>query len=205
MHCRRTERNEPAREFIQRLGATSNALALEAATLAGLRYEPEDQTESTTAKGDATNRRCGFGRTNLSAAMQRLGDELGTIEAVVAAMESSRHQAQPLTGQEPVEDASALERSLSAIWKKALGRTRIGITENFFDAGGTSLKAVVVVAMIRKELKRNLSIITLFECPTIKLLAAKLVGSADAVSAAATSAESRGRQRRHHLVKRRTA
>ena len=207
--CRRTERNEPAREFIQRLGAASNGgdvtLELSAATLAELRYEPVVGTESATAKGDTTHHPTGFGRTNLSAALQRLGDEFNTVEAVVAAMESSRQQAHPVTGSEPAEDASVLERSLAAIWKKALGRTRIGITENFFDAGGTSLKAVVVVAMIRKELKKTLSIITLFECPTIKLLAAKLDGSEDAVSAAATSAESRGRQRRHHLVKRRTA
>ena len=105
-----------------------------------------------------------------------------------------------------MEDASALERLLAAIWKKALGRTRIGSTENFFDAGGTSLKAVVVVATIRRELKMNVSIITLFECPTIKLLAAKLGGSAgtaDDASAASTSAESRGRQRRNKLIKRR--
>ena len=207
--CRRTDRNEPAREFIKRLGTASNGgdvtLELSAATLAELRYEPVDGTESTTAKGHTTRPPTGFGRTNLSAAMQRLGDELGTVEAVVAAMESSRQQSQPSTESEPAEDASALERSLAAIWKKALGRARIGMNENFFDAGGTSLKAVVVVAMIRKELKKTLSIITLFECPTIKLLAAKLDGSADAVSAAATSAESRGRQRRHHLVKRRTA
>ena len=100
--------------------------------------------------------------------------------------------------------ASALERALTAIWKKALGRARIGPDENFFDAGGTSLKAVVVVAMIRKELKKNLSIVALFENPTIALLAARLDESVESGEAAA-SAESRGRQRRIHRVKRRVA
>jgi surfactin family lipopeptide synthetase B len=103
-------------------------------------------------------------------------------------------------------DAS-IEKSLTRIWKKALGRSHIGSNENFFDAGGTSLKAVVVVAMIRKELKKKISIVALFESPTIALLAARLDESkaAEGASAAAASAESRGRQRRNKLVKRRVA
>src|SRR5436190_8035011 len=99
-------------------------------------------------------------------------------------MESARRSTEPLTGDrtEPdaADDSSALERSLAAIWKKALGRARIGSNENFFDAGGTSLKAVVVIAMIRKELKKNVSIVALFECPTIALLAARLDDSVSA-------------------------
>jgi FkbH-like protein/FkbM family methyltransferase len=217
---RSTDRNEPAREFIERLGpagiaANGGSLTLElsASALSELRYAPDDQTAETAGPGksSAPLKRSGFGGTNLSATMQRLGDELNTIEAVVTAIESARRQAEPmttLTGPELAEDASALEQLLAAIWKKALGRPYIGSNENFFDAGGTSLKAVVVIAMIRKELKRDVSVITLFECPTIKLLAARLDDSAGAgagASAAAANAESRGRQRRNKLVKRRTA
>ena len=218
---RRTDRNEPAREFIARLGpvpaGSDCMLELPVAAIAALRYEPDHQTaEATgrataTGKGDASGGRNGFGRTKLSTALQRLGDELHSVEAIVAAIEFSRLNIQTTPAQiglETMEAASALEQSLAAIWKKALGRTRIGFSENFFEAGGTSLKAVVVVAMIRKELKINVSIISLFECPTIKLLAAKLDGPASAtddVSTAASDAESRGRQRRNKLMKRRVA
>ena len=137
--------------------------------------------------------------------MQRIGDELNSTESVVAAIESARLQAQPALvpdGSGMAEDSSALERLLTAIWKRALGRTHIGINENFFDAGGTSLKAVLVVAMIRKELKRNVSVVSLFECPTIRLLAENLDGSP---KASENAAESRGWQRRSKLMKRRTA
>ena len=48
------------------------------------------------------------------------------------------------------------------------------MNDNFFEAGGTSLRAVQVIAMIKKELKQTLSIVSLFECPTVTLLAAKL-------------------------------
>ena len=221
---RRTERNEPARDFIKHLSppgttltASDFSLELPAAACAGLRYEPDDQIAPTahgkpgTLRRDPSGSQSGFGREKLSAALQRLGDELHSIDAVVAAIEPSRLTAQTTPapiGSETTEAASALEQSLAAIWKKALGRTRIGFRENFFEAGGTSLKAVVVVAMIRKELKINLSIISLFECPTIKLLAAKLGGPAslaDDVSAAATVARSRGRQRRNKLIKRKVA
>jgi FkbH-like protein/FkbM family methyltransferase len=213
---RRTDRNEPAEKFIGQFGSVPTGsgfvLELPSAALAELRYEPDGQTASAVvaAENGTASLRHGFDRTNLSAAMQQLGDELNTIEAVVAAMESSRLRSQPANdpaGLEMMEGASALEQSLAAIWKKALGRTHIGFTENFFDAGGTSLKAVVVVAMIRRELKRNVSIISLFECPTIRLLAAKLDGPASPADgiAATAGAKSRGQQRRDKLIKRKVA
>lgn len=216
----RTDRNEPAREFIAKLGSAPSGaeytLELPVTALAALRYEPADRTaeangeKSGTVQADARASRSGFGRAKLSAALQRLGDEFHAIDDVVAAIESSRIENQPtasLSGPETMEGASTLEQSLAVIWKRALGRARIGFGENFFDVGGTSLKAVVVVAMIRKELKMNVSIISLFECPTIRLLAAKLDGSGDTKDEVSTAgvAESRGRQRRNKLIKRKVA
>jgi hypothetical protein len=57
-----------------------------------------------------------------------------------------------------------------------------------------------MIAMIKKELKQTLSIVTLFEYPTIAALAARLTGeSAPATPQAhAASAATRGRQRRYH-------
>ncbi len=214
---RRSDRNEPAREFLAGLGAASGSeftLELSAAALSTLRYEPEDRGgqrgDSGEMESNAAMRHTGFRRTNLSAAMQRLGDELNSIEPVMAAMESERARAQPAaipSAADLMEGTSALEHSLAGIWKKALGRSAIGFTKNFFDVGGTSLKAVVVVAMIRRELKRNVSVISLFECPTIRGLAAKLDASDSGTdhAAAESGADSRGRQRRERLIKRRTA
>jgi acyl carrier protein len=221
---RPTDRNEPAREFIEQLGSGPTAskgsdrtVELSASVLSDLRYAPDDKTGEASreqpgaAESIAAGRRGGFGGTNPSTAMQRLGDEFNTVEAIVAAIESARQESQPMTdgaGAEPAADASALEQMLSTVWKKVLGRRHIGFSENFFDAGGNSLKAVVVIAMIRKELKRNVSVITLFECPTIKLLAARLEGSDGSglgEATSATNAESRGRQRRNKFVKRRSA
>ena len=50
---------------------------------------------------------------------------------------------------------STLETALTNIWRKVLGRPQIGMNDNFFEAGGTSLRAVQVIAMIKKELKQT--------------------------------------------------
>ncbi len=211
---RRTDRNKPARDFLAQLGAAPDGpeftLTLPAASLASLRYEPNEQVAPATAQKDNTAQTLPFlhDRIRLTSALQRLGDDLSDIESVVAAMDSSRirqQSANSIAGEMP-GNSGALEQSLAAIWKKALGRPHIGADENFFDAGGTSLKAVIVVAAIRREMHRNVSIITLFECPTIRLLTARLGGSdaqADSAPAAASDAESRGKQRRNKLIKRR--
>ena len=87
---------------------------------------------------------------------------------------------------------------------RELAEPQIGLNDNFLEAGGTSLRAVQVVALIKKKLNRNLSIVSLFESPTVKLLAARLTdlpgkpSGADAVASAAL----RGQQRRAGMVRR---
>jgi hypothetical protein len=77
------------------------------------------------------------------------------------------------------------------------------VNDNFFEAGGTSLRAVQVIATIKKELKKTLSIVSLFECPTIALLAARLGATADetSIETATAGAARRGRQRRGKTVR----
>jgi len=60
------------------------------------------------------------------------------------------------------------------IWRKAIGNPRISLDDNFVEVGGTSLKAVQIVAAIRRELHLKLLIINIYECPTVRLLCEKL-------------------------------
>jgi len=64
-----------------------------------------------------------------------------------------------------------LELRLQRIWKKVLAISPIGIDDNFFELGGHSLLAVRLFAQIEKSLGRNLPLATLFQAPTIRLLA----------------------------------
>lgn len=61
---------------------------------------------------------------------------------------------------------------LCAIWAEVLGRDRIGITDNFFDLGGHSLRASQVVSRIRDGIAVVLQTGVLFASPTIASLSA---------------------------------
>ncbi|MEC2157471.1 amino acid adenylation domain-containing protein, partial [Bacillus velezensis] len=62
------------------------------------------------------------------------------------------------------------EKKLSEIWEAVLGRERVGIDENFFETGGHSLKASMLISRIRKTFGTDIKVKELFEQPTIKQL-----------------------------------
>lgn len=70
--------------------------------------------------------------------------------------------------------AGTIADQLAAIWASALGRTDIGVDDDFFDLGGNSLSAIDLMALIRAELGVELSIATLFDYPTIGALSEAL-------------------------------
>src|SRR6185437_5127550 len=51
-----------------------------------------------------------------------------------------------------VPPSTEIERTIAAVWQKALGLERIGRHENFFDLGGHSLLAVEVIQKLQQEL-----------------------------------------------------
>ncbi len=64
-----------------------------------------------------------------------------------------------------------LELKLAKIWEKVLAVGPIGIDENFFELGGHSLLAVRLFTHLEKSFGRNLPLATLFQAPTVRLLA----------------------------------
>jgi aspartate racemase len=74
---------------------------------------------------------------------------------------------------------SLLEQRLIELWQKVLGRQNIGVHDNFFDLGGHSLAAAVVVNEVEKLLGQRLPIAILFLSPTVYELATYLKQSSD--------------------------
>ena len=74
-------------------------------------------------------------------------------------------------GTDYVEPVTAVQRALCEIFEKALGLDRVGIEDNFFEIGGSSLTASKVAVMC---LSKNISIVyaDIFKYPTIRELAA---------------------------------
>lgn len=70
-----------------------------------------------------------------------------------------------------VAPTSPTEIRIAEFWRELIGVQQIGVDDNFFDIGGHSLIAVRLFRSIRKEFGVDLPISTLFEAPTIGLLA----------------------------------
>ena len=75
------------------------------------------------------------------------------------------------TAVEYQEPTNELERRLQSIWAEVLGLETIGIKHNFFDFGGHSLKATILVTRLQKEFNVQVPLTQIFKTPTIKELA----------------------------------
>ncbi len=62
---------------------------------------------------------------------------------------------------------NALEAKLLEIWQEVLGREQIGVTDDFFEVGGHSLKATRLAAYIFKKMDVEISLLEIFEKPTL--------------------------------------
>jgi len=211
-----TGKNVPALEFVTSIGdqyrnQAGTSWVIPAEYLASVEYDPDEKAIRHEIPAPATPEKLtahpalSFGAAHRSEHLQKIGEHLYDISRLTTAIDEYRLRKQSW---QPALDAmpgDPLETALAKIWKKVLGRVQIGINDNFFEVGGTSLRAVQVIALIRKELQQTLSIVTLFECPTVKLLAAKLTARSAARSGTATAAALRGEQRRHNTRRKRAS
>jgi amino acid adenylation domain-containing protein len=66
---------------------------------------------------------------------------------------------------------SETEKALAAIWREVLGIDHVGIRDNFFDIGGTSVLSVKIISKIREILNTDIPIVRIYHYPTIELMA----------------------------------
>jgi amino acid adenylation domain-containing protein len=90
-----------------------------------------------------------------------------------------REQRRPVS--EYVAPRNVMEAKISEIWASVLGRAEVGIEDNFFDIGGSSLLLMQVVAQARRQ-GLELKVLTLFRYPTVRGLAEHLSGGVDLAS-----------------------
>ena len=88
------------------------------------------------------------------------------------------------TGDRPVLDVAYEvaqgqgEQVVTAIWCRLLGLERVGVNDNFFDLGGTSLLAVQSVLALREALGKDIPVVKIFQYPTARSLARHIEGAA---------------------------
>ncbi|QHG16471.1 amino acid adenylation domain-containing protein [Nostoc sp. ATCC 53789] len=78
-----------------------------------------------------------------------------------------------------VPPRDSLELQLVQIWQEILKLPEVGITNNFFELGGTSIQAVRLMTQIHKLFAQNLPLSTLFQGGTVEHLARTLRESSD--------------------------
>ncbi|QTD99693.1 non-ribosomal peptide synthetase [Streptomyces cyanogenus] len=115
------------------------------------------------------------------------------------------HRPDPAAAQ-PVH---ALEQRLLEIWRRVLGVQDLRVTDDFFQAGGSSLLVVRLLAEVREHVHSQASVVDFFSFPSVRAYAAHLTDreepSSVGVPASRVPADSAGgrRQRMRQAAQRR--
>lgn len=78
-----------------------------------------------------------------------------------------------------VPPRTALESQMVEIWRSVLHSDRVGVDDNFFELGGNSLQLVQIHSVLENTLNRKITVVDLFQYPTIRALAGMLSGEAN--------------------------
>jgi acyl-coenzyme A synthetase/AMP-(fatty) acid ligase len=97
-------------------------------------------------------------------------------------------------GAESPSPRNELELRVAAVWREVLGADGIGVHDNFFDLGGTSLLLYRVYSRLR-ELRGDLRVVDLFRYTTVEELAGFL-RAGDGADEQLGETRSRARERR---------
>lgn len=73
-----------------------------------------------------------------------------------------------------VAPRDAIEARLAEIWCEVLRVKEVSVHDNFFELGGHSLMAIQIISRIREAFKVELPLFSLFDAPTIAMLASGL-------------------------------
>lgn len=111
-------------------------------------------------------------------------------------------EAQADDGRPRLPPANALEATIASVWREVLGVSSVGVDDNFFDLGGTSLQMIRVHAALAPRLPKPVTLVDLFTWPSIRALAASLApAAAGPASSAPMTAQERIRRQQAALAR----
>jgi hypothetical protein len=101
------------------------------------------------------------------------------------------------------EPEGELEQGIAAVWCALLGRERVGANTNFFELGGHSLLLAQVQVALSESLAPGLSVLELFQYPTVRSLARHLAAGPRENDSDLVASRERAEARRARLRSRR--
>jgi amino acid adenylation domain-containing protein len=93
------------------------------------------------------------------------------------------------------------EHAIAQAWRQVLGRGSVGVDDNFFDAGGNSISALRVHALISEALGVEFPVTVFFQRPTIRALAAHLADGGQGAAAKSDGAQERARRQQQAFAR----
>jgi FkbH-like protein len=194
-----TKKNQPARRFLDSLathekrsepdGATSYVFL--SAALVGLSHDANGPREAVVEDAGPAKVAVDAGANETkSARWNRLARELNTPAQLLAAVQAASFRPRALGGT-IVPAAGPIELGLCRIWREVLRLDDIGVTDDYFEMGGTSLLAVSIFARMEREMGVRQPLAVLTQCPTIRQLAARIERKEDTQSLVRLSAGAR--------------
>jgi FkbH-like protein len=180
-----TARNRPALEFLQRLcGVPADSRDPFECTLSGSSSSSEwrrvaaASSNQNQLKPELTKR-------------QRLTSEADTLVQIAAQMQSAAsvitavrrdRRVRPVNAGPFIEPKTSVEATLAKIWSENLSIEPIGISDNYFYLGGTSLIAVRILSRVLAEFGVKLGLSSMLQMPTIAGLAEEIVNATSVTS-----------------------
>ncbi len=152
---RPTGKNEPARRFLDEIGASfaratsaQTTCRMPVAMLRDLKWKPTSGEANppparTAARSSIPHKRPDY---------QRIARTLATPTQILDAV---RREASSRLDEPPMQKT---EVRLGAIWSELLRKPSISVTDNFFDLGGHSLLAVLLIVRVREAFGVELAI-----------------------------------------------
>jgi thioesterase domain-containing protein/acyl carrier protein len=97
--------------------------------------------------------------------------QVGELGIAVLQTESRNHSQLEHALQAYMEPRDNVESQLVKLWEAVFDKRPVGIEDDFFELGGTSLLAARLFAQIEERFKLSIPLVTLVQAPTIKKLA----------------------------------
>ena len=116
--------------------------------------------------------------------------QLCSAEKILEVLQAQKQRARPELTEGYTAPRTPVEERLAGIWAQALGISKAGIHDNFFQLGGHSLLGTLLISRICDAFQTNLSLRDLFESPTVAGLSQVIIqgqveqASADEIAAA---------------------
>ena len=182
-----TAKNLPARQFLERVAAPFRSelddklvFRVPAETAARLVPHGEEATYET-ADDAVAGKRPDEAQPALRYVppYERIARELSTPEQVLSELDqlAGQKRRRPDLPEAFKPAGTETERRLCLIWERLLRFDRVGVNDDYFNLGGTSLQAVDLFAQIDHDLGVRLPLTALIEAPTIRKLTTVIDGN----------------------------